>query len=220
MNAVAERAKDDRRAAEAAGDPVTLGLLDAVHDDPAISQRRLAGRLDIALGLANAYLKRCVRRGLVKVREVPPRRFAYYLTPQGLAEKTRLTAEFLRSGFVFYRKARDQYDALIEEARAAGVKRVALAGAGELAEVAMLCALGSGIEVAGVVDPGHRANRFRQAPLVGRLDSLPPVDAVLVTEMAAPQATWDRLAAEIGPARLFAPAILKIERGGADAALA
>ena len=136
MNAVAERAKDDRRAAEAAGDPVTLGLLDAVHDDPAISQRRLAGRLDIALGLANAYLKRCVRRGLVKVREVPPRRFAYYLTPQGLAEKTRLTAEFLRSGFVFYRKARDQYDALIEEARAAGVKRVALAGAGErLAEL-------------------------------------------------------------------------------------
>ena len=47
---------------------IMLGLLDAVEQDRAQSQRLLASELGIALGLVNAYLKRCVKKGLVKVR--------------------------------------------------------------------------------------------------------------------------------------------------------
>ena len=60
----------------------------------------------IALGLANAYLRRCVRNGLVKMSQVPLNRYAYYLTPQGFAEKSRLTAEYLAVSFNFFRRAR------------------------------------------------------------------------------------------------------------------
>jgi DNA-binding MarR family transcriptional regulator len=67
-------------------------LLNAVERDAAASQRRLTSELDIALGLVNAYLKRCIKIGLVKVRHAPARRYAYYLTPKGLAEKSRLTS--------------------------------------------------------------------------------------------------------------------------------
>jgi DNA-binding MarR family transcriptional regulator len=72
-----------------------LGLLAAVERDSALTQRHLARELGIALGLANAYLRRCTKKGLIKMRQAPLNRYAYYLTPRGFAEKSRLTAEYL-----------------------------------------------------------------------------------------------------------------------------
>src|SRR5215468_1944263 len=76
-------------------DQVVLGLLESVERNGAQSQRHIAAELGIALGLVNAYLGRCVKKGLVKVHNAPARRYAYYLTPQGFAEKSRLTVQFL-----------------------------------------------------------------------------------------------------------------------------
>jgi predicted transcriptional regulator len=67
---------------------IVLGLLSSVENDGARSQRLIAAELGIALGLVNAYLKRCVKKGLVKVHDVSARPYAYYLTPQGFAEKS------------------------------------------------------------------------------------------------------------------------------------
>src|SRR5215510_6343098 len=85
---------------------IMLGLLESVERDGGQSQRRLAAELGIALGLVNAYLKRCVKKGLVKVGGAPARRYAYYLTPQGFAEKSRLTVEYLSVSFSFFRQAK------------------------------------------------------------------------------------------------------------------
>ena len=93
-------------------DEIVLRVLDAVESDPAVTQRSVANELGIALGLANAYLKRCIRKGLVKVAQVPSRRYAYYLTPQGVSEKTRLTAEYFSPSFLFFRRAREQFFSL------------------------------------------------------------------------------------------------------------
>ena len=46
-------------------------------------------------------------KGLVKMSQVPLNRYAYYLTPQGFAEKSRLTAEYLSVSFNFFRRARN-----------------------------------------------------------------------------------------------------------------
>ena len=82
---------------------ITLGVLNAVHDDSNITQRSMAGELGIALGLTNSYLKRCVKKGLIKVQQAPANRYAYYLTPQGFSEKSRLAREYLSQGFQFFR---------------------------------------------------------------------------------------------------------------------
>jgi len=74
---------------------ITLGMLNAVEENSVLTQRSLARELGIALGLANAYLKRCVTKGYIKVTHVPAKRYAYYLTPKGFAEKSRLTARYL-----------------------------------------------------------------------------------------------------------------------------
>src|SRR5690348_8355621 len=115
---------------------ILLGLLESVERDGRRSQRHLAAEFGIALGLVNSYLKRCVRKGLVKVHEAPARRYTYYLTPQGFAEKSRLTVAFLSTSFSFFRRARSDCMATLETAKREGWSRIVLAGASDLAEIA------------------------------------------------------------------------------------
>ena len=68
-----------------------LRLLEAVHEDSQVTQRGLASKLGIALGLANIYLKRMIHKGYIKCVNVQPNRISYLITPRGIAEKARLT---------------------------------------------------------------------------------------------------------------------------------
>src|ERR1700756_4728730 len=151
----------DRAASSDSGedDRIVLNLLNSV-DDGAQSQRRIAEDLGIALGLVNAYLKRCVKKGLVKVSEAPARRYAYYLTPQGFAEKSRLTVEYLSLSFSFFRQARADCAKTLALAHENGWSRIALAGISDLAEIAVICAFERGIAIVGVVEPAAAATAF------------------------------------------------------------
>src|SRR5690242_21548044 len=126
---------------ESGVDRIVLGLLTSVEADGARSQRRIAAELGIALGLLNAYLKRAIKKGLVKIGQAPARRYAYYLTPHGFAEKSRLTVEYLSNSFSFFRRARQDCSSVLRSARARGWSRIALAGVSDLAEIAILCSL-------------------------------------------------------------------------------
>ena len=201
------------RAALNAEAEITLGVLNAVHENSALTQRSIARELGIALGLANAYLKRCVKKGLIKVSQVPANRYAYYLTPQGFAEKSRLTAEYLSSSFGFFRSARQQCTAAFVECAERGWRRVALAGSGELCEIATLCALEAPVSLAGIVDPAvAEGARFAGLRIVSSLSELGPVDAVLVTDVRTPQETFDRLTARLVPERVLVPSFLRVSR--------
>ena len=69
-----------------------LELLKSVERDGAQSQRRLKTKLGIALGLVNANLKRCVKKGFVKVGlERPVASLCVLPNAAGFAEKSRLT---------------------------------------------------------------------------------------------------------------------------------
>ena len=191
---------------------ITLGLLSAVEENSAVTQRSVAQELGIALGLANAYLKRCVKKGLIKVTQIPPNRYAYYVTPKGFAEKTRLTGEYLSSSFTFFRRARGQCEAIFESCAERDWRHIALLGGGDLAEIATLCARDYGIELVGVVSAARTGGRFAGLPVAKSLDALGRFDAVLVTEMQTPQAAVDALEGKIAPERVLAPALLRLSR--------
>ena len=203
------------------GDPeIVLGLLTSIERNSAITQRKLAGDLGIALGLANSYLRRCVRKGLIKIGQVPLNRYAYYLTPQGFAEKSRLTAEYLTVSFNFFRRARSDCAELLQECAARGWTRVALCGAGDLAEVAVLSAGESEIEVVCVIDPARAGGRCVSVPIVADLATAQQqgaFDGVILTDTQAPQRRFDELIAS-GPAYglsavcVVAPNLLGISR--------
>ena len=191
---------------------ITLGLLNAVHENSGVSQRRLASELGIALGLTNAYLKRCVRKGLVKMSQVPANRYAYFLTPQGFAEKSRLTARYLRRSFNFYREARNECEGLLRQCTSMQWRRVALGGVGELAEIAVLCSLQHDVELVAVIDSRIGRGEFMNVPIKSSIEAAGDVDAVLLTEVAHPQSSYDALSRNFPPDRILTPPLLKVSR--------
>jgi DNA-binding MarR family transcriptional regulator len=190
---------------------IMLGLLQSVERDGGQSQRRLAAELGIALGLVNAYLKRCIKKGLVKVSEAPARRYAYYLTPHGFAEKSRLTVEYLGYSFSFFRQARAECAEIFSVARSRAFQRVVVAGVSDLAEIARICALESGIEIVAMVDAKASSATFVGVPVAASYAAVEGAfDAVVVTDLGAPQATYDAAAAILGPDRVLAPKLLGV----------
>jgi len=128
-----------------------LRLLEAVHEDSRVTQRGMAKKLGIALGLANIYLKRMIHKGYIKVVNVQPNRISYLITPRGIAEKARLTYEFMDYSLHLYGEVRHHLREAMQDCAAAG-KRVAIYGSGEAAELAYLSLKESGLEPVAIFD--------------------------------------------------------------------
>lgn len=171
-----------------------LRLMGEIDRDGNYSQRELSHRLDISLGLVNTFLKRLVNKGYFKVKTMPRNRLKYFLTPEGLARKSRLTAEFLRFSMNFYK---DIKHLLLEKYRnmeEKEVKSLLFYGAGEVAELAYLYLQLTGIRLAGIIDEDQRGKYFFGLRVKG-LEALGEVDwdMVLLTRLEDPGEAIERL---------------------------
>jgi predicted transcriptional regulator len=128
-----------------------LKMLEAVEEDSRVTQRGLATKLGIALGLTNIYLRRLVRKGYIKCVNVQSNRISYLITPRGIIEKARLTYEFMDYSLHLYREVRQHLREVLQECAAAD-RRVAIYGRGEAAELAYLSLKESGLEPVAIFD--------------------------------------------------------------------
>ena len=207
---VGSRQNGNRGQAEFHGDDeILLGVLTAVDRDAEISQRTISREVGVALGLANAYLKRCVRKGWIKVQQVPRRRYVYYLTPQGFAEKTRLAGEYFSASFMFFRRARDQLSELMDFCASNGWHKVTLVGVSDLAEVATICAQKYPIKISAVIDEGQAGNQFYGVPVVTDLADCEGVDAAIVTGTEVPEVKLKAIMTRLGAERMLTPRLLR-----------
>jgi len=197
--------KDDRE------EHRVLDLLEAVGRKNDVSQRHLARHMGVALGLANSYLKRCIRRGFIKISEAPANRYLYYLTPTGFAEKSRLTAKYLSSSFAFYRKAGESCGRILDTCDRNGWERIALCGISDLAEILALRALERGVEIVGTYDRHTDRGRFVNKPVWRNFSDTPPCDAWLLTDLNVPRMTHDHIVGLVDGARVLVPDILRLE---------
>ena len=128
-----------------------LEVLDAVAQDRQITQRDLAARLGIALGLANLYIKRLARKGFIKCVNVQSNRLLYLITPHGIAEKTRLTYEYVEYSLDLYNRVRSYLRIALRPLASQG-KRVAIYGVGEAAELAYISLREAGLDPVAIFD--------------------------------------------------------------------
>ncbi|MDH3280380.1 MAG: winged helix-turn-helix transcriptional regulator [Gammaproteobacteria bacterium] len=189
---------------------LTLQLLDAIERQSNVSQRHLARHLGVALGLANSYLKRCAKKGYVKIREAPANRYLYYLTPKGFAEKARLTAQFLSTSLTFYRQAGGACTLVFDVSERNGWDQLVLCGISDLAEIAYMRALESQVEVIGIFDSVTERKHFFGKPVWKDLRSCKDADAYVITDLVAPLDLYRDLANRIGTDRILVPAVLGI----------
>jgi DNA-binding MarR family transcriptional regulator len=188
---------------------IVLGLLKSVEHDGDRTQRNIAAELGIALGLVNAYLKRCVRKGLVKVHDAPARRYAYYLTPQGFAEKSRLTVEYLSSSFSFFRQAKADCAQVFQMARERNFQDLVLSGKSDLTEIAILSAVDCGISIVAIVDPDAGEGLFAGKQVASHYEGIAiPFDAVVITDVVNARRAFNEAVGLYGLGRVFAPSLL------------
>lgn len=144
----------------------TFLLLSEIAGDESLSQRELAKRVGIALGLVNAYLKNLTAKGYIRVKAFPKNRYAYLLTPKGIVEKSRLAYQHLAYFTNLYKIARHDYQMLFRALRSEGVTRVAFCGVDETTEIAYLSMQEAGIELAVVMDDVAAGGAFLDHPIV------------------------------------------------------
>lgn len=174
-----------------------LGLLQAVEEDASISQRGLAQRLGIALGLANGYLRWCAGKGLIKMHSLSAKKYAYVLTPQGFLEKSALLGRHIQDSFALFRKAREECQALIQEFESKGIKKIVLVGSGDLQDFAYMVGQESTLEFCAVKS----------------IADITDFDALLLTDMHVSQATYNVLVEKYPREKIFSLPLLKIHTG-------
>jgi len=160
----------------------TLQLLEEIEKGHAPSQRDLARKLNVSLGLINSFIKRFAHKGYFKVTTIPRNRVKYILTPKGAAEKTRLTYEYIQYSFQFYRKARQKLRELFKDLVGQGVRRIVFFGASDLAEIAYVSLQETPIKMVAVVDDKKIGEKCLGVAVTdpARLESL-SFDRILVT---------------------------------------
>jgi DNA-binding Lrp family transcriptional regulator len=165
-----------------------LQLLEALEQESTITQRTLASRLGIALGLTNLYLKRLIRKGYLKCVTVSPNRLVYALTPKGVARKGRLTYEFMKYSLDFYRDARQHLRKSLLHA-VAEHRRVAIYGTGDAAELVFLLVRDMGLHLEAVFGP-EPADPFLGMPVLGIADHAGVTfDVLIVAVLERPAGT-------------------------------
>ena len=161
-----------------------LRLMGEIERDGSHSQRELSRRLNLSLGLVNAFLKRLVNKGYFKVTTMPRNRVKYFLTPKGLARKSVLTVKYLRYSVNFYKEIKNlllkKYKELEETQRSS----IVFFGAGEVAELAYLYLQLTDLRLVGVVDDKQNGNDFFgfEVEDLSRLDK-DDWDTVLLTRL-------------------------------------
>jgi len=190
-----------------------LEILTAIGEGAPVTQRALAQQLGVALGLANLCLKRLAGKGLIKVMEFPAKplarkRLRYVLTPKGVAEKTRLSYEYMAYSLRLFRRTRGNLRETMTRFHLAGMKRFALCGVGEPAELAYLTLREFGLEPVGVFD-GEAGGQFLGFP-VRPLAELAgeEIDGVIVATFDRPE----QRVAELGRLGLPAEKCLTLRR--------
>lgn len=181
-----------------------LRLMGELDRDGGSSQREISRRLNLSLGLVNTFLRRLVGKGYFKVKTLPRNRLKYFLTPEGLARKTRLTAEYLRFSVNFYKDIKQLLLSKFEELETKQVKRVLFFGAGEVAELAYLYLQLSRLELAGVIDEPEKEKDFFGMKIKGR-EALAETDwdVILLTRLENTEGIIRKLEQSgIGPDRI------------------
>jgi DNA-binding MarR family transcriptional regulator len=179
----------------------TLQILEEIGGDYLPSQRYLARKLNVSLGLINSFVKRLAHKGYFKISTIPKNRVKYILTPKGATEKTRLTYEYVQQSYRFYKETRQKLRKLFDELLELGIGRLVFYGANELAEIAFVSLHETPIELVAVVDDRKIGEKFL-GDVVQDAASLRELsfDRVLITAVGSREKILKRIL-EIGVSR-------------------
>ena len=143
-----------------------LSLLSIVENNPKVSQRQLAQRLGIALGLTNVMLRNLVQKGYIRASNAGLKSWLYHLTPKGFSLKVKLTLCYVHRVLDHYHDVRLTLADELAPLALNSESRVAIYGTTEFAELVFLGLRDFGIEEIDIFSSSEAAgSRFLAMPV-------------------------------------------------------
>ena len=188
---------------------IILDILESVDKDGERSQRSRASEVGIALGLTNAYLKFCIRKGYLKARKVSARSYRYMLTPKGFAEKSRLAVNRLSASLDFIRAVRGEYASLYASEPVRHWPSIVIVGTSTLAEICAICAMERGIRIDAIVDLDSNDQYKLGLPIHRDFAAVPQsIGGAVIADLERTGHARDLAEIALGPERVALPPFL------------
>jgi len=139
-----------------------LDTLLELKENPSLSQRSLAHKLNISLGLTNSILQNLIHRGLIKAKKMTGRKILYLITPKGMVQATNFIYDRVRETQHYYQYTKDLLTAYFTNLYNKGARKAAIYGTGQLAEITYLSLLDSPLKLHSILtdDPASPKKKF------------------------------------------------------------
>ena len=128
-----------------------LDTLLELKDDPSLSQRSLAHKLNISLGLTNAILQNLIHRGWVKAKKMTGRKILYLITPKGMVQATNFIYDRVRETQHYYQYTKDLLATHFTNLYDKGARKAVIYSTGQLAEITYLSLLDSPLRLYSII---------------------------------------------------------------------
>lgn len=113
-------------------------VIEAIAENSDITQRDIAGKSGMSLGLANILINRLIKKGYLKAKKLNARKISYMVTPKGLKQKARRSYRFMKKNFSVILKLRQLIEDYARKKYTKGSRTFIVTGAGELADITEL----------------------------------------------------------------------------------
>ena len=137
-----------------------LDTLLEIKQNPSITQRSLAHRLNISLGLTNAILQNLIHRGWIKAKKLTGRKILYLITPQGMARATNLIYDRFRETQNYYQYTKELLTSYLTDLYNQGKRRAVIYGTNQLAEITYLSLLDSPLKLYSILTDDSNKKKF------------------------------------------------------------
>jgi predicted transcriptional regulator len=157
-----------------------LEILKTVDQDSQLNNRKAANKLGVSVKLAHTTLNRMVEKGFLNIKKENSRKWHYFLTPQGIMEKAKLTVSFFEFSMQFYKEARKLSAQLCRGLAENKQTRVILFGHGELAEITYLGIQEWDLQLVDVIAPEGNSTKFMGIRTKNMAEITNEYDAIII----------------------------------------
>ena len=137
-----------------------LNTLLELKENPNLSQRSLAHKLNISLGLTNSILKNLISRGWIKAKKDTGRKLLYLITPKGMANVSRLMYTRFQETLHYYHYTKDLLTAYLIKLYQQGEKNVNIYVTGQLAEITYYAGISTSLKLNAIISDDPSKEKF------------------------------------------------------------
>ena len=128
-----------------------LDTLVEIKNNPSTTQRSLSRKLNISLGLTNSILQNLIHRGWIKAQKMSGRKILYLITPEGLANVSRLMYSRFQETLHYYHYTKDLLTAYLLKLYQQGEKTINIYGTGQLAEITYYAGISTPLKLNAII---------------------------------------------------------------------